>query len=59
MIDPHDADGLCQAMLQLATKMDLRQMMSHKSLEQSKLFSWEHCANQTFAAYETAVNSKN
>jgi glycosyltransferase involved in cell wall biosynthesis len=58
MVDPHDADALCQAMIQLATKTDLRQAMCQKSLDQAGLFSWAHCANQTLAAYDTAVNSK-
>ncbi len=59
MVDPHDADGLCQAMLRLVTDPVLRQAMSQKSLEQSRLFSWENCAKQTLAAYETAVNAQN
>lgn len=58
MVDPHDIDGLCQAMLQLATKPDLRQSMSQKSLEQAARFSWKRCADQTLAAYATAVNRK-
>jgi glycosyltransferase involved in cell wall biosynthesis len=58
MVDPRDTDGLCQAMLRLVTETDLRQMMSKKSLEQAGRFSWAHCADQTIAAYETAVNSK-
>jgi len=59
MIDPNDADGLCQSMLRLANKTELRQTMSKKSLERAKLFSWAHCAERTLAAYETAVGSKN
>ena len=59
MVDPQDTDGLCQAMLQLATKPDLRQAMSQKSLEQAGRFSWARCADQTLAAYATAVNSRN
>jgi glycosyltransferase involved in cell wall biosynthesis len=59
MVDPKDGDALCQAMLKLVSNGDLRQTMSQKSLEQAKKFSWEQCASQTLAAYETAVNSKN
>jgi glycosyltransferase involved in cell wall biosynthesis len=59
MVDPHDADGLCQAMLKLMTKTDLRQAMSKKSLEQAGRFSWSNCANQTLAAYKMAIDSKN
>jgi glycosyltransferase involved in cell wall biosynthesis len=59
MVDPQDTDGLCQAMLQLATESGLRLAMSKKSIEQAGRFSWAHCADQTIAAYEAAVGSKN
>ena len=58
MVDPNDADGLCQAMLQLATKTDLHRVMAEKSLAQAKSFSWTLCAEQTLAAYATAINHK-
>ena len=55
MLDPKDADGLCQSMLEIYNRPLLREKMSLKSLEQAKLFSWERCARETIAAYRTAL----
>ena len=56
MVDPQDEDGLCAAMLQLASDGGLRAELARKSLEQAKRFSWTKCAEQTLNAYEAAVN---
>jgi glycosyltransferase involved in cell wall biosynthesis len=56
MLDPKDADGLCDSMLQIYNKPSLRENMSLKSLEQAKLFSWERCTQETLAAYRTALS---
>jgi len=57
MLDPKDADGLCQNLLELYNKPSLRQSMSQKSLEQSKKFSWEKCTQETISAYKMALSS--
>jgi len=54
MVDPHDVDGLCDAILKIYKSDELRQDMSRRSLERAKLFSWERCVNETVAAYKKA-----
>lgn len=56
MLDPKDANGLCQSMLEIYNRPLLREKMSLKSLEQAKLFSWERCARETISAYRTALS---
>lgn len=55
LLDPKDQDGLCQAMLDLYSKPELRAQMARKSLAQAAKFSWEKCAEQTIQAYKTAL----
>ena len=57
MLDPKDVDGLCHSMFELYNKPFLRQSMTDKSLEQAKKFSWDSCAQQTIAAYKTALSA--
>ena len=57
MVDPQDGDALCEAMLRVVSDDDLRDVMSQKSLDQAKKFSWAQCADQTLRAYQTAVDS--
>jgi len=59
MVDPQDADALCQAMLRVVMDGELREAMSQKSLKQAGKFSWEQCASKTLAAYETAIGLQN
>ena len=58
MLDPKDQDGLCQAMLDVYNKPELRSQMSQKSLAQAAKFSWERCAEETISAYRTAISAK-
>jgi glycosyltransferase involved in cell wall biosynthesis len=55
MLDPKDADGLCQSMLEIYNRPLLREKMSLQSLEQAKLFTWERCTQETMAAYRTSL----
>ena len=57
MLDPKDVDGLCHSMFELYSNLSLRQSLADKSLEQAKKFSWEKCAQQTIAAYKTALST--
>lgn len=57
MHDPKDTDGLCHTLLEVYKQPGLRHVMSHKSLEQAKKFSWEKCTQQTIAAYKTALST--
>ena len=55
MVDPQDADELCQAMLKIYNFADVRRMMSLESLAQALKFSWKRCAEQTIDTYKAAV----
>ncbi|HWW75222.1 MAG TPA: glycosyltransferase family 1 protein [Pyrinomonadaceae bacterium] len=54
-LDPEDADGLCDGILQIYRSASLRESMSRKSLERSGHFSWEKCVGETVAAYRAAL----
>ncbi len=55
MVDPQDADELCEAMLKIYNSSDVRTQMALASLEQAKKFSWERCAEQTIDVYKAAI----
>ena len=55
MLDPKDADGLCQSLLSLYEDAGLRAEMAAKSLARAKLFSWQRCAEDTVHAYKIAL----
>lgn len=55
MLAPTDTDGLCQALLQVYQDRNLRDEMAQKSLKRAGQFSWERCAQETIAAYKTAL----
>ena len=57
MLDPRDADGLCQSMLGIYQNPSLREEMSRKSLAQAKKFTWKKCVAETIAAYKTALDN--
>jgi glycosyltransferase involved in cell wall biosynthesis len=57
MLDPHDADGLCQSLLSLYQDTSLREELSAKSLARAREFSWKRCAEDTVHAYRTALKS--
>ena len=55
MLDPKDADGLCQSLLSLYEDSSLRAELAKKSLLQAAGFSWQRCAEDTVNAYKTAL----
>jgi glycosyltransferase involved in cell wall biosynthesis len=55
MLSPDDTDGLCDAMFELYTKQDLRDLLSLQSLEQSKEFNWKKTLKETIEIYKLAV----
>jgi glycosyltransferase involved in cell wall biosynthesis len=55
MVDPQDADELCQAILKIYNSAEVREKMSHDSLAQALKFSWGKCAEQTIDAYKAAI----
>ncbi len=56
MVNPKDADALCQAMLNMYADPLLRDRLSGNALERSKQFSWRKSVNETIAAYRMALN---
>jgi glycosyltransferase involved in cell wall biosynthesis len=57
MVDPVDADALCQAMLNLYQDESLRNTLAKRSLERASLFSWDKCVKETIAVYRQAAGS--
>jgi len=58
MVDPRDADALSAAMLRLYRDGALRAELARRSLERAARFSWERTAEQTVAAYHSALETK-
>lgn len=52
MVDPHDVDGLAEAMHRALRDSALREEMRRKGLERAKCFTWEETARQTLKVYE-------
>ena len=44
IVDPYDIDEICSAMIQIRNDKTLHNELSNKSLERSKLFSWDNTA---------------
>jgi glycosyltransferase involved in cell wall biosynthesis len=57
MVSPSDADGLCHAMLTICRDGSLRQSLSVRAVQRSKLFSWESCLAKTIEAYRLSSSS--
>jgi glycosyltransferase involved in cell wall biosynthesis len=55
LLPPDDAEGMAGALIQLAIDDDFRAEMSRRALAQAARFSWEHTAQETLAAYQTAM----
>ena len=58
MVEPRDADALCQALLDLLSQEDLRNRLSTKGRERAKNFSWEKAAAATAAVYKIAIENR-
>jgi glycosyltransferase involved in cell wall biosynthesis len=56
LVDPHDGDALCQAMLDLCRDSALRARMREQSLARAARFTWERCTRETLAAYRAALS---
>lgn len=55
LIDPENAPDLAQAMTRMVEDSEFRNTLAAKSLERSRLFSWERCVTQTAAAYRQVL----
>lgn len=58
MLDPGDVDGLSQAILALLEDSAEHARRVELGLQQSRLFSWEKCAEKTVAVYENIMNGR-
>lgn len=57
IINPHQSDDLCQAMLELINNATLRNQLSQKGIDRATQFSWAKCAAETIKVYKIAANS--
>lgn len=55
LVDPQDEDALCQSILDLYRRPDLREHFIARGLEQAGQFSWARCANDTIDLYRMAL----
>jgi glycosyltransferase involved in cell wall biosynthesis len=53
-VDPHDTEGIGQAMKELAGNRKLREKLSAAGKVQAQKFSWEKCARETLEVYRSA-----
>lgn len=51
--DPHSVEDLADRIRMVIHNPDLRKSMSEKGIERAKQFSWEKCARETLAVYES------
>jgi glycosyltransferase involved in cell wall biosynthesis len=57
LFDPHDVEGLAEAITKLLQDPDRRERLAAKGLERARSFSWEKTIAQTIEVYE-AVTGK-
>ena len=54
--DPADVDSISDAMLQIASKSDLRALLVAKGRARAESFTWARCAAETLKAYQSVLN---
>ena len=52
LVDPSDTEQIANSMARILSNSELRESLSHKSLERSSRFSWDLCAKSTLALLE-------
>jgi len=58
LVNPYDMDEWKTAIVEVLGDEKRRMKMSEKGLERAKLFSWDKCARETLAIYETVLNER-
>ena len=58
LLPPTDRDAWCQAMLNLSRQSSLRAELREKSLQRSKLFSWQRFMDETLRGYKISLALK-
>ncbi|BBO67217.1 hypothetical protein DSCA_11470 [Desulfosarcina alkanivorans] len=56
LVDPLDIDEMINAMDKIFNDESLRKNLAKSGIERAKKFSWEKCARQIIAGYQTALN---
>jgi len=56
LVDPHDVDGVAEAMRRGMCDSELRATMLRKGLAQTRAFSWEQAAHETIAVYRRVLS---
>ena len=51
-VNPHDIDGLVQAVQEVLTNKDLRKKMIQEGFRQAHKFSWGYAAQETLQVYQ-------
>lgn len=59
LVDPLDANAIARELLKLETDLSYRNQQIAYGLERSKLFSWQHTAEQLLKIYESIYDEKN
>jgi glycosyltransferase involved in cell wall biosynthesis len=54
--EPKDTDSIAQALVEIASSPTLRKRLSANGLVRARQFSWERCAEQTYAIYKEVVS---
>ena len=57
LVDPRDARAMAGALIAVCTEDPLHADLSERALRQAEKFSWEKCARETAAAYESAIRA--
>lgn len=55
MVNPYDVDGLANAMYEVLCNDGLKEDMTKKGLNRTKMFSWERAAKETIKVYEEVM----
>lgn len=58
LVDPHDARAMAGALIAVCTEDNLHDELSERALAQAAKFSWEKCARETVAAYESVTSNE-
>jgi glycosyltransferase involved in cell wall biosynthesis len=57
LVSPYDVDALANAMEQLLSDPEQREMLGQRGIERARQFTWEEAARKTLAIYERLVGA--
>lgn len=56
LVDASDVEAIAEAMARVLTDVDLRHDLRERGLQRAQMFSWERCARETLAVYESVIS---